>query len=91
MLTRVPARVWGLAGRGLLRVGAVADLNVFDPVTVGPEMPEVAADLPGAAKRLTQRASGFRATIVGGQIVLRDGDHTGALPGQLVRAPWRRV
>jgi N-acyl-D-amino-acid deacylase len=87
MITLVPATDWGLADRGLVREGFVADLNVFDPETVGPELPTVEHDLPGGARRLVQKATGFRATVVGGGIVLCDGDHTGALPGRLLRGP----
>jgi N-acyl-D-aspartate/D-glutamate deacylase len=86
MLTFVPATQWGLADRGLVREGFAADLNVFDPATVAPAMPEVVTDLPAGATRLIQRATGFRATVVNGQVVLRDGEHTGALPGHLIRA-----
>jgi N-acyl-D-aspartate/D-glutamate deacylase len=50
-------------------------------------MPVVAHDLPAGAPRIVQRADGFRATIVAGQIVHRDGEHTGALPGRLLRGP----
>jgi N-acyl-D-aspartate/D-glutamate deacylase len=64
----------------------VADLNVFDPDMVGPRMPELVDDLPGGGQRLVQRADGFRATVVGGEVVHLDGEHTGALPGQLIRA-----
>ena len=42
-------------------------------------------DLPGGAKRLVQRSVGIRATVVGGEPVLLDGEHTGALPGVLLR------
>ena len=87
MLTLTPATAWGLTGRGLLREGFVADVNVLDPATVGPQLPTVATDLPGGAKRLVQTATGFLATIVGGQVVLDNGTHTGALPGQLLRGP----
>ena len=48
-------------------------------------MPEVVADLPGGSQRLRQGSTGFRATVVAGQVVLEDGEHTGALPGQLLR------
>jgi N-acyl-D-amino-acid deacylase len=85
MLTLQPATAWSLADRGLVREGFIADLNVFDPATVRPELPVVAADLPGGAKRLTQRARGFLATTVAGEVVLRDGEHTGALPGRVLR------
>jgi N-acyl-D-aspartate/D-glutamate deacylase len=90
MLTLAPATAWGFADRGLVREGFVADLNVFDPTTVGPEMPMLVNDFPAGAPRLIQKAHGFKATVVGGQIVLRDGVHTGALPGQLLRGPLAR-
>ncbi len=86
-LTFRPASFFGLNGRGLLREGYAADLNVFDPATIAPRMPVVAADLPAGARRLVQKADGISSTIVNGEIVLRDGEHTGALPGQLVRGP----
>jgi N-acyl-D-aspartate/D-glutamate deacylase len=87
MLTLAPARAWGFPDRGLLQEGSVADLNVFDPATVEPELPRVAVDLPGGARRLTQRSRGFLATVVGGEIVHQGGEHTGALPGRLLRGP----
>jgi N-acyl-D-aspartate/D-glutamate deacylase len=87
MLTFDTATHWGFADRGLIRAGLAADLMVFDPDTVGPEMPEVVNDLPGGAKRLVQRARGISATVVNGEILLRDGKHTGALPGRLLRGP----
>ena len=87
MLSFETATAWGFHDRGLLRRGFAADLNVFDPTEVTPEMPEVVHDLPAGAVRLKQKARGFHATIVNGQVVLRDGEHTGALPGQLLRGP----
>lgn len=53
-------------------------------------MPEVVRDLPAGARRLLQRARGIAATVVNGETVLRDGKHTGALPGQLLRGPLAR-
>jgi N-acyl-D-amino-acid deacylase len=90
MLTLVPATYWGFADRGLIRPGMAADFVVFDPETIAAEMPEVVHDLPGGAKRLVQRARGVAATIVNGEILLRDGKPTGALPGQLLRGPLAR-
>lgn len=84
-LTFEPATAWGFLDRGLVREGFAADLNVIDPATVGPALPEVGYDLPGGARRLKQRATGIAATIVGGEVLLRDGVHTGALPGRLLR------
>lgn len=85
MLTLEPALAWGFADRGLLREGLLADLNVFDPDTVGPAVPEIVEDLPGGGKRLSQRAEGFAATIVAGEITIRDGEPTGRRPGRLIR------
>jgi len=48
-------------------------------------MPVVTYDLPAGARRLKQKSSGMAATVVNGQILLRNNEHTGALPGRLVR------
>ncbi len=87
MLTLVPATLWGFADRGLIREGMAADLVVFDPDTISAEMPQVVDDLPAGARRLVQRSRGIAATVVNGEILLRDGMHTGALPGELLRGP----
>ena len=84
-LSFVPASHWKLAGRGLLREGWNADVVIFDPQTVEPQVPELTYDLPAGARRLKQKANGFLATIVNGEVVLRNNEHTGALPGQLLR------
>ena len=90
MLTLVPATYWGFPDRGLIREGMAADMVVFDPDTIGAEMPEVVDDLPAGARRLIQRCRGIAATVVNGEVVLRDGKHTGALSGQLLRGPLAR-
>ena len=87
LITFDTATNWGFHDRGLLREGLVADITVFDPDTVAPKMPEVAHDLPGGSKRLKQFAHGMLATVVAGEVVLKDNQHTGALPGQLLRGP----
>jgi N-acyl-D-aspartate/D-glutamate deacylase len=89
MITSDPARAWGFADRGLIRPGYAADLNLIDAAEVGPTLPEVAADLPGGAKRLMQRATGINMTIVGGRVVFEEGAHTGEYPGQVIRAALR--
>jgi len=86
-LTSVPAAHWGLQGRGLLQEGNIADVIVFDPDTIGPQMPELVYDLPAGARRLKQKADGLLATVVNGQVLLRNNEHTGAQPGQLLRGP----
>ena len=86
MITLAPALAWGFADRGLLRPGMVADLNVFDPATVGPAVPTLVNDLPGGGRRLEQRSHGFLATLVNGQVTVRDGALTGSSPGRLLRS-----
>ena len=49
--------------------------------------PYVVDDLPGGGIRLLQRAEGYVATIVSGQVIQREGKATGNLPGKLVRSP----
>ncbi|MFK7896310.1 MAG: amidohydrolase family protein [Myxococcota bacterium] len=85
MLSFEPALAWGFADRGLLREGLIADMNVFDPKTVGPAVPELVRDLPGGGLRLSQKAQGFLATIVAGQVTIRGGEPTGRVPGMLVK------
>jgi N-acyl-D-aspartate/D-glutamate deacylase len=90
MLSFVPASHWGLTGRGLLREGWAADVTIFDPNTITPMLPELSYDLPAGARRLKQKATGIMATVVNGEVVLRTNEHTGALPGQLLRGPLAR-
>lgn len=90
LITYDTATHWGFHDRGLLREGMVADIVVFDPETVNPRMPEVVNDLPAGARRLKQTADGIAATVVAGNIVLRHNEHTGALPGRLLRGPLAR-
>ena len=81
------ASFWGLQGRGLLREGSFADVVIFDPATIAPEMPTLEYDLPAGARRLKQKSTGFLATIVNGEVLLRNNEHTSALPGRLLRGP----
>jgi N-acyl-D-aspartate/D-glutamate deacylase len=90
MLTTVPAAAWGFDDRGQVRQGYAADLNIFDPQTVGPAMPSIVNDFPGGARRLLQKATGFRATLVAGEVVVDNGEPTDARPGQLLRGPATR-
>src|SRR5258705_3269739 len=91
MLTLVPATLWGFADRGLVREGMAADLVVFDPDTIAAEMPEVVDDLPAGARRLIHAAAALgQPAGAGRQGVLRDGKHTGAPPGPLLRGPRAR-
>ena len=85
LITCDTATQFGFHDRGLIREGMAADIVVFDPDTVGPRMPEVVCDLPAGAKRLKQKCDGMHSTIVNGQVLLRDNEPTGNLPGKLLR------
>ncbi len=84
-LTFEPAMLLGLTDRGLVREGLAADLVVFDPDRVGAGPREERRDLPGGATRIVRRAKGYAATIVNGEVVQRDGEPTGRLPGRVRR------
>ncbi len=84
-ITHVPATAWGFSDRGVLAEGMAADVNVFDPLTVAPDLPELVHDLPAGAPRLRQTATGFLATIVNGEVLVEGGVPTGATPGHLLR------
>ena len=81
------ANFWGLKNRGWLHEGYCADITVFDPHTVAPGLPKLHHDLPAGASRIKQKTDGIKATIVNGEVLMRDNEHTGALPGQLIRGP----
>lgn len=85
VMTRRSAEMVGLLDRGLIAPGYRADLNVIDLDRLGLRLPRVVRDLPAGGRRLMQDACGYTATIVDGIVVTREGQHTGALPGRLVR------
>jgi N-acyl-D-aspartate/D-glutamate deacylase len=93
--TRKTAQWMGFQDRGLIAPGYRADLNVIDLSNLKLHLPEVIHDLPAGGRRLMQKASGYTATLLAGQITHRDGDPTGAKPGRLVRgaqaAPTRAM
>jgi N-acyl-D-aspartate/D-glutamate deacylase len=84
-LTSDTARAYGLNDRGQLKPGLLADLNVIDFERLRLHRPVAVSDLPAGGRRLVQRAEGYRYTIKSGQVTFQDGEHTGALPGGLVR------
>jgi len=87
--TRDTAALYGLHDRGVLAPGMKADVNVIDLDALALAAPEMVFDLPARGRRLVQRASGYRMTIVSGSVVAEKGSATGALPGRLVRGPQR--
>jgi N-acyl-D-aspartate/D-glutamate deacylase len=84
-MTSDTARLYGLGDRGVLAPGYKADVNVIDFDRLNLRLPELVIDLPGGARRLVQRADGYVATVVSGDVTFRDGEPTGARPGRLVR------
>ena len=84
-LTSSTAQVFGLGDRGVLKPGKKADVNVIDFEHLGLERPMLVSDLPGGAKRLVQRSTGYLATINAGRVTLVQGEDTGERPGRLVR------
>ncbi len=89
-LTSANAQLFGLADRGLLAVGKKADLNVMDLAHLGLEDPGMAYDLPLGNPRLVQRARGYVATVLSGEVVAKDGELTGRRPGRLARSQGGR-
>jgi len=84
-----PASIMGLRDRGLVREGMVADLMVFDLAKLGVKEDEITRDGPNGSPRRVQGATGIDYVVVGGQLVLDHGQHTGAFPGRVLRAPRR--
>ena len=86
MITLAPAMAWGFTDRGLLRQGCIADINIFDPATIAPQIPTIENDLPTGARRLKQKSTGIMATVIAGKVAFQGGEHTGALGGKLLRS-----
>lgn len=83
--THDTARAVDLSDRGTLEVGMKADINVIDFDNLRVRVPEIVHDLPLGGARLQQKADGYLATIVSGQVTYENGEATEALPGRLVR------
>ena len=85
-LTFLPASLFGIHDRGLLRRGMAADVVVFDPETIDLAEAEKVEDLPEGAPRYIQRAKGIHYTVVNGSVLLKNGAHTGVYPGKVLRS-----
>lgn len=86
-ITSEPADFFGFKDRGRLQAGAAADIVIFDEDMVGsPLRPTPVKDLPAGGTRLYCKAQGVSRVIVGGEVIYRDGRHTGALPGTVLRS-----
>jgi len=84
------AEALGLYDRGRIACGYRADLNLIDYDALHLPAPEVAHDLPAGGRRLLQKASGYVATLVHGEVTYERGEATGALPGRLIRGAQSR-
>jgi len=84
-MTSDGARVMGLKDRGTLKVGQRADVNVFDMDRVTQLQPHIVHNFPGGAPHFTMRARGYKATLVNGQVNVRDDKSTGARAGMVLR------
>lgn len=87
-ITERPAAYFGLIDRGAIREGFHADLVVFDTETVGGKPMGRRYDLPGdcEAYRIYAEAEGIDHVLVNGVEIVRHGEHTGALPGTLLKS-----
>lgn len=90
-MTRETAELYGLDDRGCIEEGFKADLNIINHETLELELPYLAHDLPGGARRLIQKAHGYEATIVSGEVTFRKGEETGARPGKVIRGPQTKA
>ncbi len=84
-MTHDTAKLYGLNDRGLLHAGKKADINLIDYSRIGLLPPEMVHDLPAGAGRLIQKATGYVATLVSGEVIAENGEETGARPGKLIR------
>jgi N-acyl-D-aspartate/D-glutamate deacylase len=85
LITDVPARLYGITGRGRVAEGAYADLMVFDPDTIRCAPAEWREDLPAGAGRMYAEAEGIEHVLVNGTEIVRGNQLTGALPGRVLR------
>jgi len=87
--TSETAELFGLNDRGRIALGYRADLNLIDYENLQLEAPKIAYDLPAGGRRLLQKASGYRATIVKGKVVAENDELTDIRPGRLIRGPQK--
>jgi|TARA_B110000259_G_scaffold188451_1_gene247609 N-acyl-D-amino-acid deacylase len=85
-ITSIPAHVLGLTDRGTLTVGSKADINIIDIERLSERHPEFVYDFPNDSGRFVQHATGYRATICNGQIVVEDDELTGNRAGSVLRS-----
>ena len=80
------AAAYGLRDRGRIEPGLRADLNLIDFANLRCRRPALIRDLPAGGRRFVQKAVGYVATLVAGEVTYENGEATGARPGRLVRS-----
>jgi N-acyl-D-amino-acid deacylase len=86
-LTGKTALMHDLQDRGFLAPGKAADITIFDPDTIASKPRQPVHDLPDGGVHVKRDAVGIAYVIVNGEVLLEGGEHTGALPGQVLRGP----
>jgi N-acyl-D-aspartate/D-glutamate deacylase len=86
-LTGKTALMHDLQDRGFLAPGQAADIVIFDPDTIAPKPRQPVYDMPDGSVRVKREAVGINYVLVNGEVLLEGGEHTGALPGQVLRGP----
>jgi N-acyl-D-aspartate/D-glutamate deacylase len=84
--TSETADFFSLSDRGRLVPGLRADVNIIDFDRLRLHKPELVHDMPAGGRRFVQRVDGYKATLAAGIPIFERGEHTGAMPGRLVRA-----
>ena len=87
-MTGKTALMHDLHDRGFIQAGKAADITIFDPDTIGMKPREPMYEFPGGEMHVKQGATGIDYVIVNGEVLLENGEHTGALPGQVLRGPY---
>jgi N-acyl-D-aspartate/D-glutamate deacylase len=84
-LSSIPASLYGLRDRGVIRPGAHADLVIWDPARLAAGATRWVEDFPAGGGRFVVDAEGYLDLVVNGDVVRRDGTDTGARPGRVLR------
>ena len=85
-LTFLPASIFGIRDRGLLRRGMAADVVVFDPAKIDLAEPEKVPISPKAPRATSSAPKEFTTPIVNGSVLMKNGAHTGVYPGKVLRS-----
>jgi len=84
-ITQKSADILGLKDRGVLKEGMMADINVIDYENLCSQQPEYVNDFPHGGGRFVVKSQGYTATLVAGNVVVENCQHTGVRPGEVIR------